>query len=190
VVSHEGTGRIRPTLTPVVPTDSPDSSGSATPARTRRPVLVGALTCWAVAVAWVTLRPADEFDDQLGVVEEITQWLVGHGVPLSFELVEALANVVMFVPLGVLLTLLAATAPRGLRAPVRVVATSTLVGLVLSSGIELAQRTWLPSRYPTVQDVVMNTLGALVGALLVVALHARRERRRAGSPAGEPARGT
>lgn len=144
-------------------------------------------------VAWITLRPADEFDDELGVVREICAWLTAHGVPLSFEVTEALANVVMFVPLGVLLTLLVGThpTPAPLRRPARVVALSTLTGLVLSSAIELAQRTWLPTRVPTVQDVVMNTLGALLGAAAVALLAARRarrgERRRAGSPAGEPA---
>ena len=156
-------------------------------------MLLGTLTCWAVLVGWVTLRPADEFDDELGFVEDVTQWLVAHGIPLSFELAEALANVVMFVPLGVLLTLLvgAERTPGLLTRPVRAVALSTLVGLALSSAIELAQRTWLPTRVPTLQDVAMNTLGALVGALAVVLVTARRdrhERRRAGSPAGEPAR--
>ncbi len=185
----------------MVPPDSSGSPGPGRASRTHRAVLLGALACWAAAVAVVTLRPADDLDDELGVVRDVCAWLVAHGVPLSFEVAEAVANVVMFVPLGVLLTLLVGDAttriprpPR--RARVRVILLSAGVGLVLSSAIELGQRTWLPSRVPTVQDVVMNTLGALVGALAVVLLdarrrarpHPRRRRRRAGSPAGEPAR--
>ena len=53
----------------------------------------------------------------------------------------------------------------------------TLAGCALSVAIELTQNL-LPGRVPTVQDVVMNTAGALLGAVLVtvvlVAVSVRR----------------
>ncbi len=142
-------------------------------------MLVAALVVWAASVAVVTLRPSSDYDGQLDLVRRVTDWLVTHGIPLTFALVEALANVAMFVPLGVLLVLLAAApagrSARGLRLMVRV----ALVGLAISTGIEVAQALWLPSRVATVQDVVMNTLGAAAGAWATLVVLDRRARTRA-----------
>jgi len=73
--------------------------------------------------------------------------------PLDF-----LLNIVLFLPCGVLLKLL------GRRASM-----ATAAGALLSLGIESAQM-YLPSRYPSQLDVLANTLGALLGALLALRL--------------------
>lgn len=125
-----------------------------------------ALAVYLVAVGVVTLRPAPEDDETLGVVRRVIAWLAQTGLPVTFDGVEAVANVVMFVPFGVLVTLL-------LRRPWWVV---VLLGAATSGLIETVQR-WLPTRYPTVQDLVMNTLGAAVGVgvlVLVVRVRGRR----------------
>ncbi|UZN04163.1 VanZ family protein [Cellulomonas sp. S1-8] len=124
--------------------------------RTRLRVL---LAVYLAAVAVVTLRPAPPDDGTLGVVRTVVAWLVRSGAPVTFGGLEAVANVVMFVPFGVLVGLL-------LRRPWWVV---VLLGATTSALIETIQR-WLPTRYPTLQDLVLNTLGAAVGvvALLVV----------------------
>ncbi len=76
-----------------------------------------------------------------------------------------LLNVVLFVPLGVLV----------------VMATDwswwwvTIAAALASTAIELGQREWL-TREASVQDIVANTLGALVGAVAVSLV--RRARRR------------
>ncbi|WP_258724167.1 VanZ family protein [Cellulomonas sp. NS3] len=141
-----------------------------------------ALVVWLLLVAWITLTPDLADNDALGKVKVITQWLTARGIPVTYAGVEAGANVVMFGPFGVLVGLLVRPA-RAWWA--RVVAG----GLVLSAGIETAQLLFLPTRVPTVQDVVMNTLGAALGVVVLVVGHrlwlARRARRSAGSPSDD-----
>ncbi|MGW6132166.1 VanZ family protein [Cellulomonas sp. NPDC055163] len=141
-----------------------------------------ALVVYLLVVAWITLTPDLADNDALGQVEVITQWLAARGVPVTYAGVEAGANVVMFVPFGVLVGLLVRPA-RAWWA--RVVAG----GLVLSAGIETAQLLFLPTRVPTVQDVVMNTLGAVLGVVVLLVGDrlrlARRDRRGDGAPAGD-----
>lgn len=149
--------------------------------RTRH-VIQAALVVYLLLVAWITLTPDLADNDALGRVRVITQWLTARGVPVTYAGVEAGANVVMFVPFGVLVGLLARPA-RAWWA--RVVAG----GLVLSAGIETAQLLFLPSRVPTVQDVVMNTLGAALGVLVLLVGRrlriARRARRGSGAASGD-----
>jgi glycopeptide antibiotics resistance protein len=69
---------------------------------------------------------------------------------------DLLLNVALYVPFGFLL------APRMRRAPI----VSTLVGaLALSSLMELTQ-VWSHVRFPSATDIVMNVLGAALGAAL------------------------
>lgn len=70
-----------------------------------------------------------------------------------------LLNVLLFVPLGAILVLVT-------RRPWW---WATLLAAVGSGAIEIAQRLWL-AREASVSDVVANTLGALVGAVLVTLL--------------------
>ena len=139
--------------------------------RRSRAALWAMLTAWLVAVAVVTLHPAPASAEVVDVVARLTAWLTAHGVPLSYEVVEAGANVVMFIPLGVLGTLLARPADADAACPsaglVRTLLRAAAWGAALSTAIEVTQLVWLPSRVPTVQDVVMNTTGAVLGAWAV-----------------------
>lgn len=69
---------------------------------------------------------------------------------------EALANILMFVPLGLLL---AAAVPRA-RAALLVVGLA-----LLSLGVELAQLLLLSGREATLRDVALNSTGGLVGVV-------------------------
>jgi len=80
---------------------------------------------------------------------------------------EALANVALFVPLGLLLPLATRARPWS----------AVPTGAALSTLIELTQLAFLPHRFATVQDVVLNTLGAALGAGVVLVARARRRRR-------------
>ncbi|MDQ0424596.1 MULTISPECIES: VanZ family protein [Cellulomonas] len=132
--------------------------------RARRVVVV-ALVAYLAAVAAVTLSPAPADDGTLGAVRAAVAWLAAHGLPVTYLGVEAAANVVMFVPFGVLVGLLVAR-------PWAVV----LLGAATSALVETVQLA-LPTRVSTVQDVVMNTLGAAVGvAALALAARARARR--------------
>jgi glycopeptide antibiotics resistance protein len=70
-------------------------------------------------------------------------------------LLETVANVMLFVPLGAALALSGLSTRR-----------SILCGLVLSTSIELAQLLVVPGRTTSVDDVLLNTLGTAVGCLL------------------------
>lgn len=94
-----------------------------------------------------------------------------HGLPswITFAYIENLANVLMFVPLGLLASL--ALRRRNFLAVPAAAAASGL--------IELVQLLLLPSRVASTQDIRVNTIGALLGFLLSLpALRRRRRRRR------------
>lgn len=78
---------------------------------------------------------------------------------LDFTRLEILANVLVFVPVGILAFVLL---------PRRVWLLALLVGPLLSVAIETAQRVALPHRAATVTDVVANSAGALLGVALAV----------------------
>ena len=88
----------------------------------------------------------------------------GHaaGLPQSvdYTAIESAANVVMFVPLGLLITLIAAH---------RFWFAAPLISIALSTSAEVAQLLFLPNRFPTLADVAANTSGALIGTLVVIA---------------------
>lgn len=95
----------------------------------------------------------------------------GHGLPerLDYAAVESLANVVYFVPLGLLVVLLAGA---------RWWWAAIAAGLVVSACIETGQALFLPARTATIDDVVANGVGAVLGAVVGVLLLSRAARRR------------
>ncbi len=91
--------------------------------------------------------------------------LVQRAVPVpAYARIEFGANIVLFVPLGVLLALILRRS-RYLIIPIAFVATVV---------IESVQGVVLGLRTPSVLDIVANTAGACVGLLLVVGFEARR----------------
>lgn len=112
------------------------------------------------AVALLTLTPErvehalpNLLDVLLGAIHRLG-W-----TSLDFHRLEVLANVAVFVPVGVLAFLLT---PRR-RWPL-----SLLVGPGLSVAIESAQEVALPHRAATVSDVLANSTGATIGVCLAV----------------------
>jgi hypothetical protein len=94
---------------------------------------------------------------------------------LTWHETEVLANVALFVPLGFLLAIVLHSA-----------ALASGACALLSAGIEYAQLTLLPTRVPTIDDVVHNTLGGLVGALVAGACLALVASPRRRTPAAAP----
>ncbi|MFK3678324.1 VanZ family protein [Microbacterium sp. NPDC090218] len=78
---------------------------------------------------------------------------------LDFTRLEILANIIVFIPVGILSFVLL---------PRRVWPLALLVGPVLSLAIETAQRLALPHRAATVTDVLANSTGAVFGVALAV----------------------
>lgn len=131
----------------------------------RRParwVVIG-LGVYAVAIVAVLLLPIGYSQ----IVHEIGD-AVRSALGISFGdgWIELGANIVMFVPLGFLLTVLLRRHWHGV-----------MLALALSVAAELAQLV-IPSRQPSLRDVAANLLGALIGAALAWWLVVRRERAR------------
>lgn len=134
--------------------------------RTRRRATAGLLayTAFVAAVGlWPTPvdRPFDPLLFRLLGAGEV----VGIRPLDAYDVIEFTANVAFFVPPALLIVLIV-----GLRrwwvAP--------LAGLLCSVAIELTQHFLLPSRFGTVNDVIANTIGALIGTGIGVLVVARR----------------
>ncbi len=136
-------------------------------------LLTWTFAAYLAAVLVVTLWPSPQSTDAPGWATATLDALHGLGIPMTLPVLEASANVVMFGPFGVLgVPLLRGATARRRGVPIgvwRAVGLVTLAGAALSTAIELTQNL-LPGRVPTVQDVVLNTGGALLGALAVAAV--------------------
>lgn len=132
--------------------------------RTASRVVLAALSAaYLYAVGWMTLTVRPYGGDIASAIDRLIAWfaLRPSTAWITFERVEFGANVAMFVPLGVFAVLWFG---------VRGWWTAPLLGFVASGLIEATQLLFLPTRYPTVSDLVANTAGAVVGMLLMLLL--------------------
>ena len=157
------------------------------PAVHDRPWVV-ALAVYAVLVVLVVAWPSPVDAGAHGTLDAMFATLHAAGVPgwVDYALLERTANVVMFVPLGLLVTRLHRTWWSGL-----------LVPAALSGAAELTQHLLRPERVATWTDVAANSTGAAIGMVAAVALMGRggpastasaRRPARSRRPAGSPSR--
>lgn len=114
-----------------------------------------------LATMWPT--PLDQgFESSITKLLDV---LHRNGVPewFGYHKLEFSANVGMFIPLGFLVSMLL---------PVRVWWLALIICPGISVGIELTQAYALSARFATISDVISNSIGALIGALLAVVLRA------------------
>jgi glycopeptide antibiotics resistance protein len=106
-----------------------------------------------------------------GQLADVLNFLHAHEVPawVNYQFVEASANVILFVPVGV---------AAGLAYPTRHWWQIGILGLLVSVGIELGQLFFLHNRFASLADIVTNTGGAVVGALLASLVLSRLQARR------------
>jgi VanZ family protein len=93
------------------------------------------------------------------------------GAPLwvDYDLIDFLANIAFFVPVGLIAALLL---------PHRLWWLAIPIGAALSGALELGQALFLPQRYASITDVIANTIGAALGALIGAAILSAGMRRR------------
>ena len=111
-------------------------------------------------LALLTLTPErveDAMPNLLDVVRGVAHAL-GAG-SLDVTRLEVFANILVFVPIGILAFLLL---------PRAVWPLALLIGPAMSGAIELAQRLALPHRAATVTDVIANSAGATAGVVVAV----------------------
>lgn len=137
-----------------------------------------ALLVYLLVPALLTLggsQPTGWLLDFYAGLQEVVDVLTVGRATVSLREAEALANVLMFVPVGVLLRL---SYPQQ---PLSLLLTVSAVG---SLAIEVVQFLLLPGRVPSLVDVLNNTGGAAIGLTLGAdarSLLRRRRRRDRGS---------
>ena len=120
-------------------------------------VLVAMVAPLALIAFWPT--PVDR--PLSGQLAAVLAFLHRHGVPswLDYNFVEAAANLVLFVPVG-FVAALAFPSKRWWQIGA--------FGVLVSGCIELGQLLFLEDRLASLSDIVTNTSGAVIGALLAL----------------------
>lgn len=128
----------------------------------RHPFLSLVTLAYLGFVAWLTLTPGSAAPTQSDLVLRVLARLQGYDELswLTYDRAEFLANVALFVPVGLFLLLLFGT---------RLWWIAAAGAFAMTAAIETAQRS-IPGRVPDERDLVANTAGALIGILLGVVL--------------------
>jgi glycopeptide antibiotics resistance protein len=123
-----------------------------------------------VVVVTITFWPTPVDRPFRGALVRILASLHGHGMPgwITYSFVESASNVVMFVPLGALIAILALPSLWW---------TSAVFGFLASLIIEFGQMELLPQRVASAADVAANTAGALLGGVVICTLRYALRRR-------------
>ena len=125
-------------------------------------------------VAWLTLTPQAYAAQHIDLIYRVLDALHRRGYLESIDdrKLEFLANIALFVPVGMFLMLLFGT---------RLWWLALGASFAMTSAIEFAQRS-IPGRVPDERDLIANGLGAVIGVLIALVLTApaalRRRRRR------------
>jgi glycopeptide antibiotics resistance protein len=149
---------------------------SELPLRRLQVVSAVLLVTFGLVVAIITFWPGPPAPDGQRALKHFLLQAYNRGLPrlISFDRIEFSANVLMFMPIG-FFGALALARVRWLILPAAVCA---------SAVIEIVQAVRMPERVGTPNDVIANSLGALLGyllALLVIGFIRYRIRRRPAS---------
>lgn len=145
----------------------------------RHPLLSLVTGAYLVFVGWLTLTPQDQHTDQAQLAARILDALHrrGYAESVDYSRFEFLANIALFVPVGVFLVLLFGAGGWWL---------ALIASFAMTAGIESLQHE-IPGRVPDDRDLLANGTGAVIGVAvaLVLTLPAtlRRQRRRRLQPA-------
>lgn len=134
-----------------------------------------AAVLYGIVLVLIAFWPTPVDKPAAGSLSRLIAWFARHGLDwITYSVIESGANVLLFVPAGLLLVVLLGVPWWWL---------SILGGAAASVAIELGQYVFLTGRFATIDDVYANTLGAAIGTLiglisLVVAKRADRFRHR------------
>jgi len=128
----------------------------------RYPFLSVVTLAYLAFVGWVTLTPASQAPTQSELVLRVLARLqrYDHMTWLTYDRAEYLANIALFVPVGMFLLLLFGS---------RLWWLAVAAALAMTSFIETAQNA-IPGRVPDDRDIAANTLGAVVGVVVALVL--------------------
>ncbi len=130
------------------------------------------LVAYLIILAFIAFWPSPVDRPIDGQLSWILAFLHRHGASswLNYSFVESAANVLLFLPFGMLTALVQPAKRWWVAIP---------VGFLVSCCIELGQLFFLSARVASVADVLVNTTGAALGAMGAVALRSWRDRKSA-----------
>lgn len=135
--------------------------GLVTGAKRRlRTVPLALLILYTVFIGFVTLTPEQLATGPGSFIASLLDFLASHRITawIDYVILEKLANVGMFIPFGLLVALQAGRRRWWL---------GWVAGSAFTCIIEGTQATLLsPTRYATISDLVTNSLGAGIGAVM------------------------
>lgn len=128
----------------------------------RHPFLSLTTLAYLGFVAWLTLTPGSAAPTSSDLVMRVLARLQRYDelAWLTYDRAEFLANVALFVPVGLFLLLLFGT---------RFWWVAAVAAFAMTSAIETAQRS-IPGRVPDERDLAANGLGALIGIVVGIVL--------------------
>ena len=128
----------------------------------RHPFLSVLTIAYLAFVGWVTLTPGSEAPTRSDLVMRVLARLQGyqHMDWLTFHRAEYLANVALFVPVGLFLLLLFGS---------KYWWVAVAAAIAMTSLIETVQK-GIPGRVSDERDIAANTLGAVIGVVLGLVL--------------------
>ncbi len=129
-----------------------------------RALVAGLLVAYVVALALIAFWPTHVDEGAgplLAAIRRVLPWA-------TYPRIEFVANIALFAPFGLLLTLLMRPWPWVLGA-----------GVAASAAIELVQAVALPGRTATAWDVIANSLGTVAGIAIALVWAAARAQARA-----------
>jgi glycopeptide antibiotics resistance protein len=136
------------------------------PRRSRLPWLAVLAVIAVIVVVALLVWPTTVDGSLVALVEAIYSRFGTGAWSETIQLARFLANVVLFVPLALIVGLATRRWWLGF-----------VIGVVTSAGSELVQRA-LPGRDASLEDLIANSLGAAIGALIALAVRSRRRARK------------
>lgn len=127
----------------------------------RRALIAFLALGYGTFLAFVVLWPSPIDEPVRGILDRAILELHERGVPtfVDYVLIESAANILLFVPVGILF---------GLMLPLRWWPLTLLFGPALSALIEITQRVMLDARYSAIEDFIANSIGSTIGVFLAV----------------------
>jgi glycopeptide antibiotics resistance protein len=134
----------------------------------RHPVLSLTTFAYLALVGWITLSPLDT-PSQFGILWTLAEFFDAHSATgwITFARLEFMANVLMFVPVGIFLVLLLGR---------RFWWLAIVPGIAMTGAIEFSQQ-FIANRVSDPRDLAANAMGVVVGTLVALALTAAKARR-------------
>ena len=127
----------------------------------RHPIVSVVTLAYLGTLAWLTLTPSNTSERTFSLLQRVVRAFQSNADTdfLTFARVEFMANVALFVPMGVFVVLLLGR---------RLWWAGIFAGVLASCWIELAQGIWLSDRVSDPRDLVSNGLGTALGVLLAL----------------------